>query len=477
MSIRAVADAVGRDLAVDLPALRRQERAARRRRGRRVPRARRRDDERGAPTRPPARPAARLRPGLRPVRGRRIPSTTGWRRWTRARRPTSRSTRCCGRRRSSTSTRPWSSASRPASSPAATRCRSRCDLWAAAHGVASLMIAKPYLPWGDVDDVRRPGAVRGGGRARGGDADRRADRHLTAMTEWIAAPAPGVSGGAPTVADRAAPAAAPRELHDYRPAERDRAGGDAVPRARAAPSRCAAHRQRPVRAAVPDRGHTVRRCAPLAAGDAAARPGRAARARRAVDLRAVPAPVHRRAPARALADVEQVLVLGAGYDSRAYRFARRAGRPAGVRGRPAAAVAAQGGDRRRPPGPSSARGSIDRVEIDFRTQTLADRLAAAGFAAGAPTFVVWEGVVPVPRQRRGRRDARRAARAVRAGLGRSRMDLWDGTGGPGPLAPLRRLGARAIALIGEPVTFGVAHGGRLPASLLGDVTGCRRDRS
>jgi AcrR family transcriptional regulator len=26
------------------------------------------------------------------------------------------------------------------------------DLWAAAHGVASLMIAKPYLPWGGVDE-------------------------------------------------------------------------------------------------------------------------------------------------------------------------------------------------------------------------------------------------------------------------------------------------------------------------------------
>ncbi len=25
------------------------------------------------------------------------------------------------------------------------------DLWAAAHGVAALLIAKPYLPWGDVD--------------------------------------------------------------------------------------------------------------------------------------------------------------------------------------------------------------------------------------------------------------------------------------------------------------------------------------
>lgn len=27
------------------------------------------------------------------------------------------------------------------------------DLWAAAHGVASLVIAKPYLPWGDLDEV------------------------------------------------------------------------------------------------------------------------------------------------------------------------------------------------------------------------------------------------------------------------------------------------------------------------------------
>lgn len=26
------------------------------------------------------------------------------------------------------------------------------DLWSAAHGVASLVIAKPYLPWGDIDE-------------------------------------------------------------------------------------------------------------------------------------------------------------------------------------------------------------------------------------------------------------------------------------------------------------------------------------
>jgi AcrR family transcriptional regulator len=27
------------------------------------------------------------------------------------------------------------------------------ELWAAAHGIASLMIAKPYLPWGDKDEI------------------------------------------------------------------------------------------------------------------------------------------------------------------------------------------------------------------------------------------------------------------------------------------------------------------------------------
>jgi AcrR family transcriptional regulator len=27
------------------------------------------------------------------------------------------------------------------------------DLWAAAHGIAALMIAKPYLPWGDMDEI------------------------------------------------------------------------------------------------------------------------------------------------------------------------------------------------------------------------------------------------------------------------------------------------------------------------------------
>jgi methyltransferase (TIGR00027 family) len=158
---------------------------------------------------------------------------------------------------------------------------------------------------------------------------------------------------------------------------------------------------------------------------------------------------------RALDDgTEQVLILGAGYDSRAYRFAAQlAGRPVyevdlpPLSQRKAAIVAAH---------PAQFRvGSITRVEIDFRTQTLTERLDAAGFARGKRTFVVWEGVAPYLDS--AAVDATLSALGSLCGAGSTlALDLWDGTGGPGPLAPLRRLGAQAIALIGEPVTFGVA---------------------
>jgi methyltransferase (TIGR00027 family) len=152
-------------------------------------------------------------------------------------------------------------------------------------------------------------------------------------------------------------------------------------------------------------------------------------------------------------DVRQVVILGAGYDSRAYRFAAQLGNrrffevdlPPLSR-RKAAIVAAHD---------EFTVNSIVRVEIDFRTQTLADRLATAGFASGAPTFVVWEGVVPYLDS-----DAVEATLSTLAGVcgagSTLALDLWDATGGPGPLAPVRRLGARAIALVGEPVTYGVA---------------------
>jgi len=153
----------------------------------------------------------------------------------------------------------------------------------------------------------------------------------------------------------------------------------------------------------------------------------------------------------AIGDMDQVLILGAGYDSRAYRFATEIGaRPvfevdlAPLSRRKAEIVAANAD--------LFGHAAIQRVEIDFRTQSLADRLAASGFVAHRPTFVVWEGV-----------SMYLTRAAVRATLGALSslcgsgsviaMDFWQRVGGRGPNARLRRLGERSIRLIGEPLTF------------------------
>jgi len=60
------------------------------------------------------------------------------------------------------------------------------DLWAAAHGIASLMIAKPFLPWGDVkttaDRALCAAALGHAARALVGDGDVTAKQ----LTEWLA---------------------------------------------------------------------------------------------------------------------------------------------------------------------------------------------------------------------------------------------------------------------------------------------------
>lgn len=151
---------------------------------------------------------------------------------------------------------------------------------------------------------------------------------------------------------------------------------------------------------------------------------------------------------------EQVLILGAGYDSRAYRFADEiAGRPVyevdlPPLSRRKAEIVAAHPDR-------FGHAGIQRVEIDFRTQSLRDQLAAAGFVTGARTFVAWEGVTPY---------LDRAAVAATldtlhelCGPGsRLALDLWRGTaGGHGAVGQLRSLAARAFVVIGEPLAFGL----------------------
>jgi methyltransferase (TIGR00027 family) len=152
----------------------------------------------------------------------------------------------------------------------------------------------------------------------------------------------------------------------------------------------------------------------------------------------------------ALPSVSQVMILGAGYDSRAYRFATEIGaRPvyevdlAPLSRRKAAIVA----------GRSDLFGhaSVHRVEIDFRTESLAERLAGSGFDPGAPTFVVWEGVSMY--LSRAAVDGTLAALATVCGSGSVlAMDFWQRVSGVGGYS-FRLAAERGMRLVGEPITF------------------------
>jgi methyltransferase (TIGR00027 family) len=157
----------------------------------------------------------------------------------------------------------------------------------------------------------------------------------------------------------------------------------------------------------------------------------------------------------ALPAVSQVLILGAGYDTRAYRFATEIGaRPVyevdlpPLSRRKAAIVAAH---------PELfGHAQVHRVEIDFRTESLQERLAGSGFTRGAPTFVAWEGVSMY--LTRDAVDATLTALAEVCGPGSVlAMDFWQRVGGVG--GRRLRMGAeRGMELIGEPINFAIPAG-------------------
>jgi methyltransferase (TIGR00027 family) len=150
---------------------------------------------------------------------------------------------------------------------------------------------------------------------------------------------------------------------------------------------------------------------------------------------------------------EQVVLLGAGYDTRAYRFADR------LRGRPVFEVdlapisqkKARIVDRHADALPES---NVVRVEIDFEAQALADVLADAGFVAGVTTFFTWEGV-PMYLTRAAVTATLDSVRGLAGPGSRLAHDMWFLVDDPGPLGTARRIVPSALSLIGEPVTFAV----------------------
>ncbi len=152
-------------------------------------------------------------------------------------------------------------------------------------------------------------------------------------------------------------------------------------------------------------------------------------------------------------DVEQVVVLGAGYDMRAYRFARELGdRPVfevdyPATGQRKARILAR--HLRELPA-----ADVRIVEIDFQTDSLRDRLRGAGLRQGARTFFIWEGVAMYLS-----RDAVKGTltelRDMSAARSEIALDFWRLPEGADALSAAARLSANALDLIGEPVTFAI----------------------
>lgn len=151
--------------------------------------------------------------------------------------------------------------------------------------------------------------------------------------------------------------------------------------------------------------------------------------------------------------VSQVVLLGAGYDMRAYRHAAALGdRPFFEVDHPAtsrrkARIVAQYA-RRLP--------SVDvrRVAVDFQTQSFRDELRKAGLREGRKTFFIWEGV-SMYLTRSAVKETLQTLRAMSAPGSAVVLDLWYPPDSPDMLATARRFSSNLLALLGEPVTFGL----------------------
>ncbi len=144
---------------------------------------------------------------------------------------------------------------------------------------------------------------------------------------------------------------------------------------------------------------------------------------------------------RAIDDgVQHVLVLGAGYDSRALRFP---GPTYWEVDHPSTA-----GRKRRIAPDHPAR----RVDVDFSRQQLANRLAEAGFPVGCRAFVIWEGVTMyLPRP-----AIEQTLTTLASVLGPGSELVFDMMRYPeerDPAALSQRLGPLVMPLIGEPLRF------------------------
>ncbi len=151
--------------------------------------------------------------------------------------------------------------------------------------------------------------------------------------------------------------------------------------------------------------------------------------------------------------IDQVVLLGAGYDMRAYRLADvirsrtvfEVDHPATSR-RKARIVKRHAADL-----PEVA---VERVEVDFETQSFRTELRRRGFHERRKTFFVWEGV-SMYLTRSSVVKTLETIRAMSAPGSHVVLDLWYLPDEHDLVAAARRLSPNLLGLLGEPITFGI----------------------
>ena len=148
---------------------------------------------------------------------------------------------------------------------------------------------------------------------------------------------------------------------------------------------------------------------------------------------------------------EQVVLLGAGYDTRAWRFAGP------LADRPVFEVDHPGTARRKSlvlDGAGAGLPPVRRrvVPVDFESDSLEDALISAGFKPGRPTFWVWEGVA-LYLSRPAVRDTLSTLSRLGGPGSQLACDFWFFVDRPDPVSTFHRISTAVLHLLGEPVIF------------------------
>lgn len=151
--------------------------------------------------------------------------------------------------------------------------------------------------------------------------------------------------------------------------------------------------------------------------------------------------------------VQQVVVAGAGYDARAYRFAEAlAGRPVyeldfpSTSQRKSRIVAAHAEQL-----PAS---QVRRVQVDFQKEGTAHALSRTDFDPSKSTFFIWEGV-SMYLTREAFKETLEQFRQVAAPGSELAMDLWYLLDAHDVIATAHRITPNLLHVLGEPIVFGL----------------------